>query len=255
MHIFSLQSGSHGNCVFVEAGGVQLLLDAGISGKRTLERLSRAGSRITDLTAVIISHDHRDHVASAGVLQRKFHLPLYVTEPTLQTAARRVSLGKLGDVRYFSAGQTLQFGRVCIETIRTPHDASDGVAFVVDDGRRRLGILTDLGHHFDGLSDVLSSLDAVFLESNYDPEMLHRSDYPEWLKQRIRGRRGHLSNEECAELVTRSGKRLQWVCLAHLSDNNNTPERACATFLRIAGDRLPLHVAPHFSPGRLLRIA
>ncbi|RMG00222.1 MAG: MBL fold metallo-hydrolase, partial [Planctomycetota bacterium] len=141
-----------------------------------------------------------------------------------------------------------------VETIRTPHDAADGVAFVVDDGCRRLGILTDLGHPFPELDGVLESLDAVLLESNYDPRLLETGDYPAFLKDRIRGRHGHLSNDECAQLVRRYGKRLRWVCLGHLSDENNTPQHAERTFRRHVGEKLPFDVAPHYEPGRLLRV-
>ena len=154
--------------------------------------------------AVVISHDHVDHCRSMGILHRKFGLPIHVTAKTHRAAAR-YGLGKIADVRHFRSGQTLRFGKVAVETIPTPHDGVDGVAFVVDDGRRRLGILTDLGHVFAGLADVLRSLDAVLLESNYDPEMLADGPYPDWLKERIRGPAGHISNVEAAELL-RAGR-------------------------------------------------
>ena len=117
-----------------------------------------------------------------------------------------------------SPGKRVKFGKVVVETIPTPHDAEDGVVFVVDDGKHRLGILTDLGHVFDGLGDVIASLDAVLLESNYDPEMLANGPYPESLKKRIAGPHGHISNFEAAELLnTAASKRMKWACLGHLS--------------------------------------
>ena len=127
-----------------------------------------------------------------GILHRKFALPIHVTLDTYQAAAR-YGLGEIAALCHFRSGQTLRFGKVAVETIPTPHDGADGVAFVVDDGRRRLGILTDLGHVFHGLAEILESLDAVLLESNYDPEMLTRGPYPVWLKERIRGPGGHIS--------------------------------------------------------------
>ena len=136
----------------------------------------------------------------------------------------------------FAAGSSLHFGTVTVETIRTPHDGVDGVAFVVDDGRHRLGILTDLGHVFDGLKTVIASLDAVLVECNYDPTMLAEGFYPELLKRRIRGAGGHLSNVDAAELVrTSAGSRLQWVCLGHLSAENNNPELALNTHREMLG--------------------
>lgn len=174
MRIISLQSGSNGNCIYVEGDGVRLLLDAGISGVQAQERLAAHGRDIRDVDAVVISHDHSDHVRALGVFQRKFGLPVHVTAPTLRVAAQRQRLGRLGTICHFSAAGVLRFGNLAVHTIRTPHDGVDGVAFVVDDGRRRFGLLTDLGHPFDGLEKLVRSLDAVLLESNYDPAMLLR---------------------------------------------------------------------------------
>jgi phosphoribosyl 1,2-cyclic phosphodiesterase len=141
----------------------------------------------------------------------------------------------------------LRFGQVSVETVPTPHDGADGVAFVVDDGFHRLGILTDLGHVFPKLPAVIGSLDAVLLESNYDPQMLAAGPYPEFLKQRIVGPAGHLSNLEAAELLAATASpRLQWACLAHISHENNTPELAIATHRKVLGGRLPLCVATRY---------
>jgi len=246
MRIISLQSGSNGNCIYLETAGVRLLFDAGISGLRAQERMARCGRRILGIDALLVSHDHSDHVRSLGVFQRKFGLPAYVTAKTLKAAAARHSLGPLGEIRHFQAGGVLRFGRVRIETFPTPHDSADGVAFVVDDGRSRLGILTDLGHVFGDLEEVVGSLDAAILESNYDPQMLARGSYPPWLKRRIRGPGGHLSNYEAAELVLAAGKRLKWLCLAHLSEDNNHPKVALRTHRDVLGNRLPLHVASRY---------
>ena len=132
---------------------------------------------------------------------------------------------------------------MAIETIPTPHDGVDGVAVVIDDGRKRLGVLTDLGHVFADLPAVLGSLDAVLLESNYDPRMLAEGDYPPFLRKRIAGPGGHLSNVEAAELLARVNGRLAWACLAHLSQENNRPELALRTHRKILGRPLPLYVA------------
>ena len=238
-----LQSGSNGNCVYVEAEGVRLLIDAGISGKQAQMRLAQFDRDITDVDAVLISHDHSDHTSCLGVYQRKFGLPVYVTEKTLAAAGRKRSLGKLDDLRHFQPGEMLRFGRLAVETIPTPHDGVEGVAFVVDDGRRRLGVLTDLGHVFSGLTDLVGSLDAVLLESNYDPKMLAGGDYPQFLQDRIEGSGGHLSNIEAAEVLANAAGRLKWACLAHLSQDNNRPDVALRTHRTVLGRELPLHVA------------
>ena len=254
MEVIALQSGSNGNCVYVEAGGRRLLFDAGISGRQAQARLAHLGRDINAVDALLISHDHVDHSKSMGIYQRKFRLPVYVTAKTHQ-AANRYNLGELDDIRHFRAGETLQFDGVLVETIPTPHDGADGVAFVVDDGRHRLGILTDLGHVFNDLTAVIHTLDAVLIESNYDPDMLRRGFYPEFLKQRIAGLHGHISNFESAELLQSAGsKRMQWACLAHLSHDNNTPELALKTHRRIVGPRLPIHLATRYRASDVLRV-
>ncbi len=239
-----LQSGSNGNCIYVEANGVRLLFDAGISGKRAAERLAAAGRDIRDVDAVIISHDHCDHVRWAGVFSRKFSLPVCVTSATLQAAAEKYDLGQINDIRHFTVGEAMAFGPVRVETIATPHDGVDGAAFVVDDGMRRLGILTDLGFVFGGLDEVVASLDAAVIESNYDGGMLDGGTYPAFLKQRIRGPGGHISNVESAQLLLRAAsRRMEWACLAHLSEQNNNPQLAMRTHRDIVGDGMGLYVA------------
>ncbi len=249
MLMISLQSGSNGNCTYVEAGRVKLLIDAGISGLQAERRLAKFGRRIRDVDAVILSHDHRDHSRCAGVFHRKFALPIYATVETIRSADRYTGLGKIGDVRNFVPGESICLDDVRIETIPTPHDASDGSIFVIDDGKRRLGVMTDLGWVFPELRDAVSSVDAMILESNYDPAMLDGGPYPYYLKQRIRSEGGHISNDEAAELLsTCAPSRLTWTCLGHLSEKNNTPALALASHLPVAADRYPIHLAGRHEP-------
>ncbi|MFZ5998674.1 MAG: MBL fold metallo-hydrolase [Nitrospirota bacterium] len=253
MIAISLQSGSNGNCIYVETGGVKLLFDAGICGADAARRLADHGRDIRQVDAVILSHDHADHTRCSGIYQRKFGLPLYFTPKTLDAALSRQRLGKLTDVRLFFAGGTLRFGDVSVETIPTPHDGADGVVFIINSCGKRLGIMTDLGHVFDGMVNVMPTLDAVFIESNYDPEMLKHGPYPAFLKKRIEGEGGHISNKEAAELLL-TGKRLKWACLSHLSEQNNYPKLALETHRKILGAQLPLHVASRFEATDILRI-
>ena len=244
MFVASLQSGSNGNCVYVEAGGAKLLFDAGISGRRAELRLRELGRDIRDVDALIVSHDHSDHARCAGIYQRKFGVPVRMTKRTREAADSRCGLGRMDNVREFRAGQTMRFGSARVETVPTPHDADDGVMFVVRAERKRLGILTDLGHVFDELRAAVGKLDAVVLESNYDPGMLARGWYPEFLKARIRGPGGHISNREAAELIAREGSaRLKWVCLAHLSEDNNHPRVALSTHRKVLGGDMDIHVS------------
>ena len=253
MKVISLQSGSNGNCIYVEAGGVRLLFDAGISAIEVEERLA-LHDRDVAVDAVLISHDHIDHCRNMGILNRAFGLPIYATAKTYE-AAKRHALGTIDDLRHFQSGEKVKVGKVVVETIRTPHDAEDGVVFVVDDGKHRLGILTDLGHVFTGLADVVASLDAVLLESNYDPDMLANGSYPEQLKKRITGPAGHISNFEAAELLEMAAsRRMKWACLGHLSGDNNTPKLALATNRKILGDRLPLFVATRYEASGVMEV-
>ncbi|TWT83672.1 putative metallo-hydrolase YycJ [Planctomycetes bacterium CA13] len=255
MEVIALQSGSNGNCIYVETGGVKLLFDAGISGVQAEQRLASHGKSIRDVNALLISHDHSDHTRCMGVYHRKFGLPIHVSRGTIRAINNKPRLGPMQNIQLFDSGSTMVFGSVKIETIRTPHDAADGVAFVVDDGSHRLGILTDLGHVFDGLDGVVESLDAVIMESNYDPMMLDTGPYPESLKKRISGPKGHLSNNDSAGLLKRiKNAKLQWACLAHLSEHNNDPELVLDTHRSALGKQFPILVADRYGATEVLSV-
>ncbi|MBC8412995.1 MBL fold metallo-hydrolase [bacterium] len=245
MIAISLQSGSSGNCLYIEANGVKLLFDAGISSLEAGRRLAAFDRDIKDVDALIISHDHGDHIRHAGVFQRRYNIPLYLTEPTLNFANAKMKLGKLHDLNFFKSGDSLTFKEVSVQSIPCPHDSADGSVFVINSQGKKLGIITDLGHVTQELRDIIPTLDAVFLESNYDPGMLQEGAYPEFLKKRITGLHGHLSNLEAAELLL-SGERLQWACLAHISNNNNDPSTALKTHREVLGNDLQLYTASRF---------
>lgn len=254
MRMVSLQSGSNGNCICVESRGVRLLIDAGLSGTQTMSRLDQVGIDIGSIQGVLISHDHSDHISCAGVLHRKFGLPVWVTRKTYEQATRKQRLGKMDDLRFFHAGESLTFGEIRVETLPTTHDAADGVGFIIDDGSSRLGVLTDLGHVFPDLSKAVSTLDGVLIESNYDLEMLTTGYYPDHLQRRIRGSGGHLSNVEAAQLLRVSGTKLRWACLGHLSKDNNHPELALETHRRIVGAKLDLFLASRYGVSEILEL-
>lgn len=255
MRTFSLQSGSNGNAIYVETNGVRLLFDAGISGVTAQRRMAVHDRDIRNVDALIISHDHADHVRTAGVYQRKFGLPIYLTRRTHRAVAKWCDLGKLTDVRHFQSGDALTFGEVTVHTPRTAHDAADGVAFVVEAEGKRLGILTDLGHPYPGLQHLLESLDAAYLESNYDPDMLAAGPYPPALKARIRGLNGHLSNGDTATLLGACGRnRPQWVAVAHLSEHNNRPELAIRAQHDAVGRDYPVYHASRYDCSDLLEL-
>ncbi len=253
MLTFSLQSGSNGNSIYVEAAGQRLLFDAGISGACAERRMAVHGRDIRDVDALIISHDHVDHIRSAGILQRKFGLPIYMTRQTQEATWCR--LGRLNDVRHFTSGDSLSFGHVVVHTVPTAHDAADGVAFVVESDGKRLGVLTDLGHPFGGLPELLSSVDAAYLECNYDPELLEIGQYPARLKARIRGAGGHLSNDDSHKVLRSCGRRHPaWIAVAHLSQDNNRPELALDAVRRAVGEAYPVYHASRYESSELLKL-
>jgi phosphoribosyl 1,2-cyclic phosphodiesterase len=243
VHLISLQSGSSGNCIYVESDGIRLLFDAGISASQVESRLALHGRTAQGADGLFISHDHYDHVRCAGVYARKFGVPLHITPKTFQASRRAITQVRDMNIQHFRSGEAVKVGHLTVETIGTPHDAADGVVFVVDDGKHRLAICTDVGHVFGDLKSVVKSVDGLFLESNYDEQMLERGPYPARLKARISGSRGHISNREAAELVESSATdKLQWLCLAHLSDKNNTPKKAMSLHRKVLGESLPIYM-------------
>ncbi|MGL4594663.1 MAG: MBL fold metallo-hydrolase [Thermoguttaceae bacterium] len=245
----SLQSGSNGNCIFVETNGIRLLFDAGLTGTRTQERLEQIGVDIGSIHGVLVSHAHWDHISGAGVLNRKFGLPIWLSLGTYQSISNsKKSLGRITSPNVFRAGARINFNdKVAVETIATTHDTPEGVCFVVDNGEKRVGIMTDLGCCFCGLAESISTLDAVLLESNYDEEMLRNGGYSAELKQRIRSDKGHLSNVDSAQLVHVAGKKLRWACLGHISQENNLPQIALDTHRHLLGPHFELHSASRFN--------
>mgnify|MGYP000744689553 CR=1 FL=1 len=255
MRLISLQSGSSGNCIYVESNDVRLLFDAGLSASQVDHRLAAHEIDPKTIDALFISHNHSDHVRCANMYLKKFGFPLFATEPTLYAAKRSVIFERGADIHHFRSGTSTKIKHVTIETICTPHDAVDGVVFVIDDGQHRLGICTDVGHVFQDLKSLVKGVDGLFLESNYDEEMLENGSYPYFLKKRISGPGGHISNREAANLVAKNATaRLQWLCLAHLSASNNSPEKALAAHRRVLSKDLPIQVTNRFKPSEALTL-
>jgi phosphoribosyl 1,2-cyclic phosphodiesterase len=253
VNAISLQSGSNGNCIYIETAGKRFLFDAGISCVEADRRLAAFGRDIQDVDALIISHDHGDHVRHAGVYQRKYGLPVFITQKTFGYAVSRYNLGKLDSIHHFSTGEEIRFDDVVVHSIPSPHDGVDGSVFVISSCEKRIGIFTDIGCVTDDMHQTIAKLDAVFVESNYDPEMLRNGYYPAFLKRRISGPRGHLSNRQAAELLL-AGANLKWACLAHLSKNNNDPSLALKTHREIVPGELRLHVASRYEATGILSV-
>ncbi|MHC4470353.1 MAG: MBL fold metallo-hydrolase [Planctomycetota bacterium] len=252
MRTVALASGSNGNAIHVETTGARLLFDAGLPARALAARAEAVGVDLDRVDALILSHNHWDHSSGAGVAHRRFGMPVMATTGTWSAVAHRV--GKVREARTFRAGETLSFGTTRVETIPTPHDGRDGVAFVVEDGGTRLGVLTDLGHPFERLREAVSTLDGAYLEANYDARMLWSGPYPHYLKERIAGPGGHLSNRECVELVEEAGERLRLLVLCHLSGENNSPEVALRAAGSLASAGVEVRIAGRNGPAKPVRL-
>jgi phosphoribosyl 1,2-cyclic phosphodiesterase len=222
-----LASGSKGNSIYLETGESSILIDAGLSASELLRRLGSVGVDGSELDAILISHEHTDHVRGAGSLARKLKKPILVSHQTL--GAGSSILGK-ADIIEFESGSSFVFNDIRIDPFPITHDASDPVGFVIESGEGRFGIATDLGIATRLVKEKLKGCRVVVLESNHDEEMLQNGPYPWHLKQRIKSRHGHLSNRESAELLDEIiHPGLDAVFLAHLSEVNNDPTVAlCA---------------------------
>lgn len=225
MRFALLGSGSEGNALVVQAGRTTVLLDCGFSLGETLQRLARLGLAAEDVQAVVVSHEHGDHLSGVARLARKYRLPVYLTHGTLR--AGRMALAELDTLIEIDAHGPFAIGDLEVQPVVVPHDAGEPVQYVFGDGQRRLGVLTDTGYVTPHIRAMLDGCAALVLECNHDTDMLARGDYPLRLKQRVAGSYGHLSNAAAAELLASLDQRpLQHVVAAHISRKNNTPQLA-----------------------------
>lgn len=234
MRFASLGSGSEGNGLVVEAGATRILIDCGFGVRDTAQRLARLGLAPDELTAILVTHEHADHVGGVAAFAAKHALPVWATFGTL--AAMPDPLETQAQVYGFDSHETFAIGALEIVPFAVPHDAREPVQYVIGDGARRVGVLTDIGTSTPHVEACLSGCDALVLECNHDPLLLEAGSYPFSLKQRIAGRFGHLCNDEAARLLSRiDTTRLVHVLAAHLSRENNRPELARAALAGALG--------------------
>ena len=232
-------SGSSGNCSLVSDGKTNILIDAGISARRIKSCLSELGLTPDELTAILITHEHSDHVCGLQTLEKYYDIPVFASVGTIG-ALRRKMPDTMEGAYYFTPGQSFYVESVLVSTFRTPHDAAESSGFKLElENGRSMAVATDLGYMPESVLNSIAGAETVLLESNHDIQMLRYGPYPPQLKERILGERGHLSNdisgETAARLVSCGAER---VILAHLSRENNTPETAMKTVeekLRICG--------------------
>ena len=225
MRFSVLASGSSGNAYYVETENACVLVDAGISCREIERRLELVGVKAKKLDALIITHEHTDHIKGAGPLARRFNLPVYVNKKTLENG--RKALGNLSTPVIIQTGQAININDLCVETFTKCHDAADPLGLVLSSNGTKIGLSTDLGKSTRLMEDRLKGCDALILEFNYDKEMLEQGPYPLHVKRRIKGSEGHLSNKQAGDLLrVISKENLKYVVLAHLSETNNEPDKA-----------------------------
>jgi len=222
LFISSIASGSNGNCYYIGNGREAILVDAGISCRETERRMARQGLSMAQVKAIFVSHEHTDHVKGLSVLANKYQLPVFLTHGTHRACRLAIPdrlLHPLADL------QTITLGNLSVTSFRKFHDANDPHSFLVQGDGYTVGVFTDIGRVCERVVDFFGRCDAAFLETNYDTDMLLRGRYPFFLKNRIRGGYGHLSNTEALELfVQHRSPQLSHLFLSHLSRDNNDPD-------------------------------
>ncbi|MCA9562219.1 MAG: MBL fold metallo-hydrolase [Myxococcales bacterium] len=255
VELLTIASGSSGNCLLLKHGETRLLFDVGISRRRIKEGLETAGVALDELTAIVLTHEHKDHVCALPMI-RKYNpeIPIYATTGTARGC--RQSYGWSLPFSRVQADHSFQLGSASLRPFSVRHDANEPVGYRIEVGGLKVAIATDLGVPQPHVEHALRGCQVVVLECNYDAEMLRYGNYPGWLKRRISSHDGHLSNHQTGQLLSRiAGPELEHVVLYHLSRENNHPDKAMEAARKgLAGhDRVGLTWAPRKEPGTLMR--
>ncbi len=232
MRMVSIASGSSGNCIYIGSERTHILVDAGISNKRIEQSLNEIGVKGSELDGILITHEHSDHIRGLGVLSRKYGLPIYSTKETLEEIGGTKSLGEIPSELFCPVCHDVDFfiGDLEIKPFRIDHDAANPVAYRIQNDRKSVAVATDMGHYSQYIIDRLQGLDAILLEANHDVKMLEAGPYPYYLKRRILGDYGHLSNENAGRLLSCIlHDHMKHIFLGHLSKENNYEELAYET--------------------------
>jgi phosphoribosyl 1,2-cyclic phosphodiesterase len=249
--IASLNSGSNGNCYFIENGEDAVLIDAGLSCRETEKRMKRLGLKMEHVRALFITHEHSDHIRGVEGISKKYQLPVYINEATLKHSRLGISKAL---VRNFQPNEAIAVGGLSVLPFPKLHDAIDPHSFLVEGNGITIGVLTDIGDVCEHVIRNFKQCDAVFLEANYDDDMLEQGRYPVFLKNRIKSEKGHLSNVQALELLlAHKSPALSHVFLAHLSKDNNSPELALDLFQQHAG-QVTVEIASRYAETAVYQI-
>ena len=257
----SLYSGSTGNSLLVKNDNTCILIDAGVSGIKIVEALNSIDIDITDIAAILVTHEHSDHIKSIGTLSKKYNIPVYANKETWKAMPTEVKKVPLDCQKTFLIDNKFSIGSLEILPFSIPHDAANPCGFNIFGSNKKISIATDVGHITPAIFTNLQNSSFILLESNYDPEVLKCSSYPYQLKRRIAGPNGHLPNKEAGDTISKlidSG--LKSVMLGHLSKENNFPELAHQTVLdelisnNYTKNSVNLYVASRYEPSALLDV-
>ena len=258
MYFCNLGSGSKGNSTFIQSNGSGILIDQGFSGKNVVERLNKVDIDPKEVQAIVISHEHSDHIKGTGIFARRFDVPVYITKETASSI--KDGFFKKVNLKYFNSGDDFRIGNLNLHAFHIPHDASDPVGFICSDGNKKVAIATDIGDVRNAVTHYVSDLDLLFLESNHDRDMLENGPYPLYLKQRIKSRVGHLSNRQSLEflnIVRTQNPNLKHLILGHLSEKNNHIDRVKRLFDDNASQKAEnytIDIASQDKPQRIIEI-
>ena len=248
----SIVSGSSGNCTLVCCNDTKILIDCGISGKKITAYLNDVGINPCEINQIMVTHEHIDHTSGVGILSRKFNIPILASEGTWEG----MDIGKISEEnkKFFSKNKAMEIGDFKITPFEIPHDAMQPTGYVIEAENKKFAVATDIGHITNTVTDNLVGCDAVILEANYDEHMLQTGPYPQKLKTRISGSKGHLANKDAGNLATYLAKNgTKHIMLGHLSNENNSPEIAFSEVARELefggiqpGKDVMLSVAPRY---------
>lgn len=262
VRLCTLSSGSSGNAVFVEADGTKILIDCGIAGKAAQQRLCSIGVDPSELSAILVTHEHVDHIRGVGVMSRRFNLPIYASVGTWNAMIESIGTVDSEKIHYIAADEPFAIDEAIVFPFATSHDANESLGFTVSNGHKNVSLATDLGVADKYIFNNVKNSDLLVLEANHDEQMLMNGPYPYMLKKRIFSDSGHLSNKACGALcgriLTERGEGKQ-ILLGHLSQDNNTPAVAFETVKRSIehvggkiGSDIFVGVADRYSPSPLL---
>lgn len=258
----TLASGSSGNSSFIEHKGVKVLVDAGFSGKKIQDLLEKVGEKASDLDAIFLTHEHNDHSQGAGVLSKRFDIPIFANAGTWQGFAKKAKRLKDDNIKVFKTDEFVNFKSMDILPISIHHDAREPVGYVFYLGNKKITLLSDTGLVDERIAYEIKGSDIYYMEANHDLEALKMGPYPHNLKLRVMGKMGHLSNDQSAEALADAlvGKQ-EHVFLSHLSDTNNTPELSRLTvdnYLTLMGldtkKDIKLEVCERYTPSKIVEL-